>query len=330
MSLLFVSSWQASGQNTNFDTAAHNVVWAQRLEQQVCFLCDSICQGRATRSRGNVEAQFWLSTQFYKMRLLPLGYRFGEDISISYANHMDTPDGKCCRNIIGMLPASTKKPVDSYVIVGAHYDGKGILNGTLYPGADSNASGTVAMLNIAQMFSSMKLLGKTYRSNILFVAFDAKELSMSGSNAMWKALKGGHILDPLTCKPITPDKVKLMVNIDQIGGVSDPVHKDRKDYLIMLGNTSLARQYQGTAEYCNRLYTKLDLSFTYYGSARFSELFYKLSDQRVFVENKKPAVFFTSGITMKTNKPSDSPETLDYEVLRQRIIFMYHWIEKML
>lgn len=330
MSLFAVPSWQASGQTFSTDTAAHNVVWAQRLRSQTEFLCDSICQGRAARSKGSVEVQFWLSAQFYKMRLLPLGYRFGEEISSSYVNHFDISDRKCGRNIIGMLPASTKKPVDSYIIVGAHYDGIGTINGTLYPGADSNASGVVAMINIAQMFSAMKTLGKTYSSNILFVAFDAKELSMSGSNNLWKALKGGHIIDPLTKKTITPDKVRLMVNIDQIGAVSDPIHKGRKDYLIMLGNSSLDSQYRGTAEYCNRLYTKMDLSFSYYGSARFSELFYKLSDQRIFVENKKPAVFFTSGITMKTNKPSDSPETLDYEVLRKRIIFMYHWIDKML
>lgn len=313
-----------------YGSPVHNVIWAGELHKQVAFLADSLCQGRATGSRGNVEAGFWIASEFARYGLLPLGGD-GRCCGTSYARHCLLPDGRFGHNFAAMLPGSVKSPRDSYVIVGAHYDHIGTIGGKMYPGADSNASGTVAMLNLAKMFTTMKIFGNTWSSSIIFVAFDAKELSMGGSAAFWRDIEEGHLTDPLTGKTVTADKVKFMVNIDQVGGVSEPLHKGKKNYLIMLGNDSLPKDRRGLAEYCNRTYgTALDLGFSYYGSARFTELFYKLGDQRVFVEHKKPAVLFTSGITMMTNKPSDTAESLDYEVLRQRIIFIFHWLDRIL
>ena len=181
------------------------------------------------------------------------------------------------------------------------------------------------------MFTTMRLFGKSWSSNILFVAFDAKELSMGGSNAFWKALEDGHLVEPVSGKAISPSQIRLMVNIDQVGGVSEPLHRGRKDYLIMLGNDSLPKSRRELASYVNRNGDLgLDLGFDYYGSARFTELFYRLSDQRVFVDHKCPAILFTSGITMTTNKVSDTPDTIDFDVLRKRIMYIFTWIEKVI
>ena len=74
----------------------------------------------------------------------------------------------------------------------------------------------------------------------------------------------------------------------------------------------------------------MDIGLDYYGSQNFTDIFYRLSDQRVFVDNKKPAVLFTSGITMNNNKTWDRTENLNLEIYHKRINLMYHWIEKML
>ena len=101
--------------------------------------------------------------------------------------------------------------------------------------------------------------------------------------------------------------------------------------MIMLGNGSLDRQAQGLISMCNRFYgTDLELSHTYYGSEQFTEVFYTLSDQKVFIRNGIPSVLFTSGITMRTNNTTDTPESLDMAVLRKRIILIFHWLEKMM
>ncbi len=230
-----------------------------------------------------------------------------------------------------MLPGSTHFSRDRYVIVGAHFDHLGILNGKMYPGADANASGTVAMINLAKMLSAMRKIGKTHDSNIIFVAFDGKEADMAGSKAFWRMIENGQLKDPQTGAVITRKQISLMVNIDQIGSTLSPLRPDRKDFMIMLGTHSLKPVKRELLQACNRMFAiDLDISLTYYGSENFTNMFYRLSDQRVFVDNGIPAVLFTSGITMNTNKTRDTPQTLDTEIMRKRILLMYHWIEKML
>jgi len=317
MSAYAQSTWLAG------HSAAKNLIWEKKLERQVAFLADTICQGRGTGSRASKEAAFWIEREFRKTGLLM--------IDSTYTKHFYAGHGHVGHNILGMLPGSVKTPCDRYVIVGAHYDHLGMLDDKIYPGADANASGVTAMLNLANMFSAMKTLGKRYDSNIIFIAFDGKELSMAGSQDLWRKISEGELHDPLTGESITPEKISLMVNIDQVGSTLAPLHDSRSDYLIMLGTHSLKPVDRELLEFCNRSYDiNLDISLDYYGSRNFTEIFYTLSDQKVFVENKVPAVLFTSGITMNTNKTWDTVGNLDMGVLKKRIYLMYHWIDHML
>lgn len=305
------------------DTLAHNLVWADRLYRQVEFLSGSMCNGRATGSAGGSEAAFWLIRHFRESGLIGPG--------TGYARHIYSGEGIVGHNIMGMIPGSRKEPRDSYIIIGAHYDHLGVLDGKVYPGADSNASGTVALITLAEMFSSMKMLGKAYGKTLIFVAFDGQCMNLSGSYSFWRMVENGDLKDPLSGKTITKDKISLMVNIDQIGCSLSPLQSGRKDYMIMLGNDSLKEEDRGKITQCNLFYgTDLEISHSYYGSKDFTRIFYTLSDQRVFIENGVPAVLFTSGITMNNNKTYDTADTLDYEVMRRRVILIFHWIEKML
>jgi hypothetical protein len=144
-------------------------------------------------------------------------------------------------------------------------------------------------------------------------------------------IERGELTDPVSGGRITKKMITLMVNIDQIGCSLSPLKSGRKDYLIMLGNHSIEPSKQERFDMCNRLYlTNLELSHSYYGSENFTKMFYRLSDQRVFIDNRIPAILFTSGITMNTNKTWDKVGTLDMDVLQKRIYLMYHWVEKML
>ena len=99
----------------------------------------------------------------------------------------------------------------------------------------------------------------------------------------------------------------------------------------MLGNNSLKPSQRDLLHYCNKAYAiDMEIDLTYYGSKNFTQMFYRLSDQRVFVDNRIPAVLFTSGITMNTNKTRDTVASLDMEILQKRIYLMYHWLEEML
>lgn len=300
---------------------ARNVVWDGKLTRDISFLCDSICYGRATGTGGNVEAAFWIIRRFEKCGL----QRFGD----SYVQHFYPGNSIVGHNIVGFLPGSKKKNSDKYIIVGAHYDHLGKIGDRMFPGADANASGVVAMLSIADMFSTMKLIGRAYNCNIIFVAFDAKEYSMAGSYSFWKEIEEGRLVDPQSGNTITKETIKLMVNLDQLGCSFSRLSSGRDDYLIALDGNSLKKSEKELLRRCNTSYQlNLEISDTYYGSESFTNLFYnKLSDQRVFVENKVPAVMFTSGITMNNNKTKDNPESINYPVFKKRIYLIWHWLE---
>lgn len=314
---------QAQNPRLTMHKPARSLITQEKLEREVAFLADSICQGRATGTSGSVEAAFWISEKFKAAGLLKLGSGWGQS--------MIAANGTTGHNILGFLPGSSKTHPDRYIIVGAHYDHLGMAGTRLYPGADANASGVVAMTSLADMLATTRSIGRSFSCNIIFVAFDAKELDMAGSRRLWEAIAGKELTDPVSGKTITKDKITFMVNIDQIGSSLSPLDKTREDYIIMLGNPDAKRVYNDMLRICNDSYDiGLDLGFTYYGSDNFTKLFYRLSDQKVFADNRIPAFMFTSGITMNNNKPRDTASTLNLEVFQKRIYLIYHWIEKML
>lgn len=325
MIMLPLSSVSAVAQS--FKIAPHaparNMVWADKMEAHIGFLSDTLCHGRGTGTPGGTEAAFWIARQFREIGLVPFDR--------SWAKAFKTANGTTGHNIMGMLPGSLRNPSDSYIIIAAHYDHLGVLNGKSYPGADANASGTAAVVLLAEMFNAMKSMGSTYGTNIIFVGLDAKELDLAGSAALWKSIKDGSLTDPLTGRKITRDKIRLMVNIDQIGSSLSPISKSREDYMIMLGSQTLDAARKDLLFSCNSTYDLgLDLCLSYYGSRQFTDFFWKLSDQKIFADNRIPSVMFTSGITMNNNKLRDKVSTLNMDVLRKRIYLIYHWVERML
>ena len=302
---------------------AKSLITQEKLGREVSFLSDSICQGRASGTKGNLEAAMWIRRKFEEAGLIGMTDSWTQGFSIK--------NGIRGHNVIGMLPGSKSIPCDRYVIIGAHFDHLGMLDGKMYPGADSNASGVTAMTSLAEMFGAMRQMGKISGSNIIFVAFDAKEFDLKGSSALWDMIEYGRLRNPLTGEAVTKDKISLMVNIDQIGSSLAPIRDERKDYIIMLGTSSLKKDRRELLHRCNiEEGIGMDISLDYYGSENFTKIFYTLSDQKVFVEHKLPAVLFTSGITMNNNKTWDRTDNLDLEIYLKRIRLMYHWIEKML
>ena len=320
----FLPFFACRAQNVVYTTEAeiaHKALTESHLRSYVEFLSDSVCAGRATGTPGGNVATFWLVSRFQSCGLQPVGG--------SYVRHFTTETRKTGRNVIGLLPGS--RPDADYVILAAHYDGLGTLDGKMYPGADSNASGIAALFGVSDMMRTLQeLLGKKYRRNLLFVALDGKNANLSGSRALWEDIEAGRLTDPVTGKAVTPDRISVFVNIDQVGSTLSPLHDDRPDFLIML--PGVRPMYGNYLTACNLRYdVGLDLGFDYYGSRDFTRLFYeRISDQKVFLEHRIPAVMFTSGITLNNNKVHDTPDTLDYAVLRRRVWLIFHWLERIL
>lgn len=290
----------------------------ESLLRPIEFLADSICLGRAMGTAGSVEAASWISRQFEHIGLMP----FGDTFVKSFVS-----EGRVGHNVIGFCPSPEFS--DDYIIVAAHYDNVGTLAGNVYPGADSNASGVSVMLNLATAFCKLRDKGHAYDGNIIFVAFDGKQFSMAGAGAFYDCLAGLSLFNPATGRAITPKRISLMVNLDIIGSTLEPVRKNRSDYLIMLCTDSALQRKLSEDNVTSRQF--LDLSFDYYGSKDFTDLFLnRIGDQKVFIDHKIRSALFTSGITMNTNKVNDTVQSLDLSVLRRRTVLIFRWLESML
>ncbi len=322
--ILAVSAGEALAQQTTTKMVpsgrnAEKIITAENLQRQVEYLSDTTFKGRSTGSKGAAEAALWISRRFENAGLMP----FEGSWSRSF------PVGDVVgRNILGFLPGKRESAKEWYTIVTANYDSHGIIDGNIYPGADSNASGVVAMLSIADMFNKMKGYGRSYGKNIIFVGLDAREKNSAGAEALWKDIADGNLKDPVNGETITKDKINAVVVLDILGSSLEPLRKDRKDYLIMLSGGQYTFEFTRANEGKD---LGLDISTSYYGSKNFTEMFHgRIGDQKVFTGNGATCVVFTSGITMKTNKVTDTADTLDYEVLRKRIFLIFHWLEKIL
>lgn len=338
---------------------AEKYISSESLRREVEFLSAPSFGGRASGTRGAAEAAFWISRHYASIGLMPFdgswsrsfrlpaeggtdgmhgtrgtdgtggtGGTGGTSGGSALKNDDEGCGGAVGRNIIGFLPGKNTSGKDKYVIIAAHYDSHGVIDGNLYPGADSNASGVVAMLNLAVMFGKMKELGRDYGKNLIFVATDAKERNSAGAEALMAEIRSGSLRNPSSGEAITMDKIYATVVLDIIGSTLEPIHKGRNDFLIMLSGGQftfdLTRANEGPG-------LGLDIATNYYGSQSFTEMFHRrFGDQKVFTQNGLTCAVFTSGITMLTNKTSDTAGTLDYEILRKRIFLIFHWLEKIL
>ena len=298
---------------------AEAVLKTENIRKTVEYLSDPSLGGRASGTDGGRKTAAWLEGQFRDLNLQPFSGAWMHGFQLA---------GSFGRNVLGFIPGSASP--SRYVLVMAHYDNLGTLGGTFYPGADSNASGVAALLEVARMFQHMKTRKRTYSRGIIFAALDGKEKDLAGSRELWRLIDQGKLLDPVSGTPVSKDQITLVVNLDQLGATLAPLTKDNPNYIMMLSDN--ATGWRSTLENANRdQHIGLEIGYSYYGSADFTRLFYsRICDQRVFLENEIPAVMFTSGITLNNNKATDTPETLDYPVMRKRIQLIFYWLDKVL
>ena len=271
------------------------------------YLADEMTEGRASGTEGKRLAERYLVEQFRAIGLKPWNW--------TYTQSFLYDDSIAVRNVIGFLPAA--QPSDEYIVIGAHYDHLGRLGHTVYPGADANASGVTALLSLARMFAAMKADGVGPRKNLIFVAFDGKELNMAGSRRFVRDL------------PIPREKITAMINMDMLGTDLVPPHGNR-EYLFALGENTLPATYQGYLSYlCHRTLYKLDLDQTFYGSRNFAKMMYETSDQQPFAKAGIPAILFTSAFHQHTLKKTDTPAIIDYPLLRKRTLVIFNFINRL-
>jgi hypothetical protein len=215
-------------------------------------------------------------------------------------------------NVLAYIEGDTYP--DEIVIVSAHHDHEGIDDdGRLFYGADDNASGTVALMEMAEAFKKAKDDGFGPDRSILFIHFTAEEIGLHGSRFY-------------TENPIFPLKNTVAnLNIDMIGRV-DKAHQDNPEYLYLIGSNRLSTKLHYVSEAVNEYLFNFELDYKFNDEADRNRYYYR-SDHYNFAKHNIPVIFYFNGEHEDYHQPSDTPDKINYELLQKRtqLIFATAW-----
>ena len=202
------------------------------------------------------------------------------------ANLEITVKRKTAENVVGILPGQDPELGREYLVVSAHYDHIGVIEGRVYNGADDNGSGTATLLLLAE---HLKNLPRKRGLMLLFVS--GEEQGLLGSEFFTK-----H-------PAVDLEKIVADINMDMIGR-NQPnqigVIPSQIEGISTL-NEILARVNQ-RPEHGLELLTNLDQ-------------YHSRSDHYNFVEKKIPALFFFADVHEDYHSPLDDWDRLDFDKL---------------
>ena len=214
---------------------------------------------------------------------------------------------KTDHNVVALLPPLELTDETEYVIVGAHYDhiGRGEIGslarkgeeGQIHNGADDNASGTAVVLELATTLSeAYQKYPEKFRRGIIFALWSGEELGLIGST---------HFVN----QPVIPlDKATAYINFDMVGRLRD-------NKLILQG--------VGSSPVWTKLIEKRNVPIGF--NLTLQEDPYLPTDVTAFYPKEVPVLSFFTGGHEDYNRPTDDPETLNFNGI-ERISDFAHGI----
>jgi hypothetical protein len=148
------------------------------------------------------------------------------------------------RNVIGMIPGSDPGRRDEAVVIGAHMDHLGRSGATVYPGADDNASGTAALLEIAKAFAAG---GRAPGRTVIFAFWTGEEEGHLGSahyvrNPVWPVERTAVYLNlDMIAHPWTAAELRTLVTDTRLERGDEFLARTKPDDFIELGVADSAR-----------------------------------------------------------------------------------------
>lgn len=296
------------------------------LRKTIEYLASDKLEGRRTGEAGAVTAAGYVQNQFAKLKLKPgvtaaNGKRtYLQSYSFTLpTNPHGTPAGETAAakppihayNVVGILDGHDKVLRNEAIIIGAHFDhlgrggkGSGSLNpnsSDIHHGADDNASGTAALIELARIFAKEKKNKRT----IIFIGFSGEEEGLFGSKAY-------------TANPAFPlDKTVAMINLDMVGRLHDGK--------LNIGGIGTASEWKQLVESHNinpgaviptshdvPPHIKTDVPALNKFNLALNEDGFGPSDHASFYMQKLPVLFFFTGTHLDYHKPSDTAEKINY------------------
>lgn len=196
-------------------------------------------------------------------------------------------------NVVGWLPGTDPDVNHEHIIIGAHLDHLGRNSRGLFPGADDNGSGSVALLQIAKALHESP---EKPRRSVLYIAFAAEEVGLRGSKYY-----ADHPLKPLS------DAV-CMLNIDMIGRNEEHGNEtaDENEYSIhLVASQKLSEDLHLMTLEANR---HVAFEFEYDEENRV----FARSDQKSFFDKGIPVTFLFGGFNPFYHQVTDTLDGINY------------------
>ena len=197
------------------------------IRSDISYLASDKLEGRLTGTPGNDSAAAFIAQRYKYLRLkAPYpGYLQHFVARPAAAAHSGDTAGLKTQNVVAMLEGSDPVLRNRYIVIGAHFDHLGRTTqysmdpragDVIRNGADDNASGTAAVLQLARMLSIQKP-----KHSVIFVNFSGEEEGLLGSQ---------YFVDN---PPVPLDSIVAMFNFDMVGRLTD-------DKLMVYGTGSAA------------------------------------------------------------------------------------------
>jgi hypothetical protein len=192
------------------------------------------------------------------------------------------------KNVMAVLQGAGPH-ADEYVMIGAHYDhlGLGTLGhrfgpaGSIYHGADDNASGTATVLELASRLSHAPPPARS----IIFICFTAEEEGLIGSDYFVKY------------PPVPLENIVAMVNLDMVGRI--------RNQTLYIGGQGTAADFDAVLGHADM---DSPLRLKSIGRGGLGP-----SDHMSFAKRHVPVMFFFSGIHVDYHRPTDTSDKINYE-----------------
>jgi hypothetical protein len=278
---------------------------ARRIGNDIAYLADDRLEGRGTGTAGNDSAAVWIARRLVALRLRPVEVDTGRSECLrrpvpracgtflqrfvargAELAHAGKPEGVPTQNVVGIVPGREPTMAGEYVVIGAHYDHLGRspadaldpeAKDAIRNGADDNASGTAAVLELARRFAA-----RPARRPIVVALFSGEELGLLGSQWL------------VEHPPVPLDSVVAMVNFDMVGRL-------RGDRLIVYG-TGTARELPAILDSVNAT-SQLELNEVPDG--------FGPSDQSSFYAKGIPVLHFFTDLHEDYHRATDDVAKID-------------------
>ena len=262
----------------------------KNLMKHIEVLASDSLQGRLVGTVGEKMSAVYIQNQFEKLSIKPLpNYNYIQNFTFNYQlnPHSKRINSKSItgKNVVAFIDNKAKYTF----VIGAHYDHLGhneynlstAVNskGLIHNGADDNASGVAAVLELARIYSKNNI---TESVNLIFACFSGEELGLMGSKAIAKIIKKEY------------PNTSLMLNFDMIGRMDSNNN-------LNIGGIGTSPSFNSILKNKKPDYINITIDSSGVGPSDHSSFYYK----------DVPVLFFFTGLHSDYHKPSDDIENIN-------------------